>query len=52
MFKTFSEYLFFIKTHNKRRIFIYISNDFEYRSKNIIHIAFKSMVMYKTIPGI
>ena len=52
MLKTFSEYLFFIKTHNRRRIFIYISNDFKYRSKNIIYIAFKRMIMYKTISNI
>ena len=48
----FSEYLFFIKAYNRRRIFIYISNNFEYRSKNIIYIAFKRMVIYKIISGI
>ena len=52
MFKTFSEYLFSIKAHNRRRIFIYISNNFEYRSENIIYITFKRIVIYKTISGI
>ena len=52
MFKTFSECLFSIKAHNRRRIFIYISNNFKYRSKNIIYITFKSIAMYKTISDI
>ena len=52
MLKTLSEYLFFIKPHNRKRIFRYISNNFKYRSEYIIYIAFKRIIIYKTISGI